>query len=79
MLVIRRKQGESVRIGEEIEVQILELSATRVVLGIRAPSTIRVTRTELLEAAAEANRAAAASAKEFAPDKISSYLTNIRR
>jgi len=81
MLVIRRKQNEAIRIGEgveAIEVEVLELTATRVVLGISAPSTVRVTRKELLEAAAQ-NRAAALSAKNFAPDKFSSYLTEIRR
>jgi carbon storage regulator CsrA len=87
MLVIRRKQGESLRIGETIdatdggdaiEVEVLELTATRVVLGIRAPASVRVLRTELLEAAQQ-NRAAAEAAKNFAPAKISSYLTKFPR
>jgi carbon storage regulator len=78
MLVIRRKQGESVRIGEAIDVEILEISGTRVVLGIKAPSEIVVVRSELLQAA-EQNRAAAESAKNFPPAKISSYLAEIRR
>ena len=78
MLVIRRKQGESVRIGDAIDVEILELSGTRVVLGIKAPSDVIVVRSELLQAA-EQNRAAAESAKNIVPAKISSYLTEIRR
>jgi carbon storage regulator len=78
MLVIRRKPGEALRIGDDIEITVMEVSSTRVVLGIAAPSSVRVTRCELLEAA-EQNLAAAQSAKEFSPDKISSYLTEIRR
>ncbi len=78
MLVIRRKLGESLLIGDEVEVEIIELTSNRVVLGIKAPAAVRVTRKELLEAA-EQNRAAALSAKIFAPDQISSYLTEFRR
>jgi carbon storage regulator len=78
MLVIRRKPGESLRIGEDIAIEVLELSATRVVLGIKAPASVRVTRTELLQAA-EQNRAAALGAKNFAPGEISSYLSEFRR
>jgi len=78
MLVIRRKQGEALRIGDDIDIDILELTATRVVLGIKAPATVRVARKELLEAG-EQNRAAADAAQLFTPDKISSYLAEIRR
>ena len=81
MLVIRRKQGESLRIGEgeaALDIEVIELTATRVVLGINAPTSVRVVRTELLAAAAQ-NRAAAEAAKNFAPDNISSYLTKIQR
>jgi carbon storage regulator len=81
MLVIRRKQGESLRIGEgegALDIEVIELTSTRVVLGINAPISVRVVRTELLEAAAQ-NRAAAESAKKLAPDNISSYLTKIQR
>ena len=78
MLVIRRKQGESLWIGDDAEITVIELSSTRVVLGINAPATVRVTRTELREAA-DQNREAAQSAKIFSPDNISSYLTKIQR
>lgn len=64
--------------GDSITVEVLELTGTRVVLGINAPAEVRVARSELLEAA-EQNRAAAESAKIFTPAKISSYLTRIQR
>jgi carbon storage regulator CsrA len=37
VLVIRRRPGECVLIGEEVEVEILEATASLVKLGIRAP------------------------------------------
>jgi carbon storage regulator len=82
MLVIRRKQGESLGVylddAHTVRIEIIELSATRVVLGIDAPPEVRIARTELLEAA-EQNRAAAEAAKNFAPANISSYLAKIQR
>lgn len=47
MLVIRRRAGESLLIGEEIEVEILELSAGNCKIGIRAPREITVLRKEV--------------------------------
>lgn len=47
MLVIRRRVGEVVRIGEEVEVEVLDLSPTRVGLGIRAPAGVLILRKEI--------------------------------
>jgi carbon storage regulator len=47
MLVVRRRAGESLLIGENIEVEILELSAGQVKIGIRAPREILVLRKEI--------------------------------
>ena len=47
MLVIRRRAGESVLIGDEIEVEILELSAGNAKIGIRAPREVTVLRKEV--------------------------------
>lgn len=61
MLVIRRRAGESVRLGGGIEVTVLELSATRVKLGFVAPADVEVVRSEA-EVARRQNREAAAVA-----------------
>lgn len=58
MLVIRRRTGESLLIGPEIEVEVVELSGNRVKLGIRAPRHILILRKEA-RLAAEQNLAAA--------------------
>jgi len=69
MLIVRRREGESVVIGEGVEVLILECGAgKRVKLGIVGPREINVYRKELaltreqnqLAAAAPADRLAAA-------------------
>jgi carbon storage regulator len=49
MLVITRREGESIFIGDEIEVIIVETGST-VRLGINAPREMRITRTELIPA-----------------------------
>ncbi|WP_085833628.1 carbon storage regulator [Clostridium merdae] len=51
MLVISRKEAESILIGDEIEIRISEISGDRVKLAISAPKEIRITRKELLETA----------------------------
>ena len=58
MLVVRRRQGESLVIGEDVEVVILEAGPNRVKLGIMAPREVLVFRKEL-ELTREQNRAAA--------------------
>lgn len=61
MLVIRRKTGEAFRIGDSIEVEILEVGNNQVKVGIRAPREIPVLRTEVYVTGAQ-NRAAATAA-----------------
>jgi carbon storage regulator len=58
MLVVRRREGESVLIGDDIEVVVLEAGQNRVKLGIMAPREILVFRKEL-ELTREQNREAA--------------------
>ena len=47
MLVFRRKQGESFRVGENVEVRILHVSRSHVKIGVIAPQEIEIYRTEL--------------------------------
>ena len=47
MLVIRRREGESVLIGEDIEIEILDTGTSSVKLGIRAPKQVIVLRKEI--------------------------------
>ena len=44
MLILQRKAGESVLIGEEIEVSVLSVEAGRVRLAIQAPRSVAILR-----------------------------------
>lgn len=58
MLILQRKEGESLLIGDEVEVTVLAVEAGRVRLAIQAPRSVTILRSEL-KVAAEANREAA--------------------
>lgn len=58
MLILQRKAGESLLIGDEIEISILSVEAGRVRLAIEAPKSVAILRSELKNAAAT-NREAA--------------------
>jgi carbon storage regulator len=74
MLVITRKPGERVCLGDDITITVLEVVGSTVRLGIDAPAEIPVFRHELWEAVKEENRAAADSSVSQlkAPDDTSS-------
>jgi carbon storage regulator len=57
MLVIRRRAGESFVIGDNVEVEVLEIAASQVKIGIRAPREVPVLRKEI-QVTAEQNRSA---------------------
>jgi len=59
VLVIKRKAGESVVIGNQIRITVLETHGGAVRLGIEAPPQLSVYRAELVNDAERANRAAA--------------------
>ena len=44
MLILQRKEGESLLIGDEIEISILSVEAGRVRLAIEAPKSISILR-----------------------------------
>jgi carbon storage regulator len=47
MLVIRRRAGETFLIGDDIQVELLEVGATQVKLGITAPRSVPILRKEV--------------------------------
>ncbi len=61
MLVFTRRKGESLVIGNEIEVTVLNLGAGNVKLGITAPRHISVHRHEVYESIKKENLAASRS------------------
>lgn len=61
MLVLTRRRGETVTIGHDIEVVVLEIKEDQVRLGIKAPKAMPVHRKEIYEAIKAENLRAAAS------------------
>ncbi len=61
MLVLTRKLGESIRIGDNIVVKIVDLDGRHVKLGIEAPKNVTVNREEIYEKIQNENRAASAA------------------
>jgi carbon storage regulator len=59
MLVISRKRGERICLGDDITVTVLEVVGSTVRLGIEAPDEVRVYRHEIWEAVKQENLAAA--------------------
>jgi carbon storage regulator len=61
MLVLTRKLGESIRIGDDIVVKVVDLDSRHVKLGIDAPKSVSVNRQEIYERIQKENRAASES------------------
>lgn len=51
MLVLSRKAGERIHIGDDVFIEVRRVAGNRVTLAVSAPRTVRVLRGELLEAA----------------------------
>lgn len=50
MLVLTRKLGEIIRVGDAVTVRVLEVKGNQVRLGIEAPSDVRILREEVYQA-----------------------------
>ncbi len=61
MLVLRRRSGEKIRIGNNIKIEILEIKGRQVRIGIEAPDRISVLREEVYLKIERENRLAARS------------------
>jgi carbon storage regulator len=49
MLILTRRVGESVRIGEDVTITVLRVRGSQVRLGVTAPRTVAVEREEISE------------------------------
>jgi carbon storage regulator len=74
MLVVSRRAGESVVIGDDVTVSVLEVRGDVVRIGIDAPRSVAVHRAELLAQLAQSNQEAASPPA----NAVDSLLTAIR-
>jgi carbon storage regulator len=59
MLVLSRQRDQTIMIGDDIEITVVDIRGDKVRLGINAPNEIPVHRKEVYEAIRRENRAAA--------------------
>jgi len=61
MLILTRRIGENLRIGEDVSVTVLGVKGNQVRLGVAAPKSVAVHREEVFHRIAEENQAPADS------------------
>jgi carbon storage regulator len=66
MLLITRRAGERIVLGDDIIIEVIEISGTQVRVGVHAPRSVPIYREEIWEAVKAENRAAA----EASPDAL---------
>jgi carbon storage regulator len=70
MLIITRRPGERIMLGDDVVVEVIEVSGSNVRIGIAAPRSVPVYREEIWAAVKEENAAAAASEPAQVPDRL---------
>lgn len=65
MLVLSRKKDESIMIGDQIEIKILAVDGEQIKIGIVAPKSVKVHRSEVFEAIQAQNREALSTSSSF--------------
>ena len=68
MLIITRRPGEKIMLGDDIVVHVMEIVGNSVRVGIQAPRSVPVYREEIWNAVREENQAAAGAAPSELPD-----------
>lgn len=61
MLILTRRIGENLRIGNDVSVTVLDVKGNQVRLGVAAPKSVAVHREEVFHRIAEETQAPAAS------------------
>jgi carbon storage regulator len=68
MLVLSRRLGESIVIGDDVVISVLEVKGDVVRIGVDAPRSVQVRRQELLEEVAATNKQAASPSPQAVAD-----------
>jgi len=70
MLVLSRQRDETIMIGDDVEITIVDIRGDKVRLGINAPRHIQVHRKEVYEAIKRENQ----QASKLTPDDVSEII-----
>lgn len=74
MLVLSRKKGETIKIGDDIEITVVAIGNDQIKLGINAPKQIEILRKELFEDVKDQNEQALHVSKD-----LLKQLTNFKK
>ncbi len=77
MLVLTRKAGESIVIGNEVVITVLEVRGGQIRLGVDAPRNLAVHRAEIYQQVMEENQAASIDASEGVPEILKTTASSI--
>jgi carbon storage regulator len=75
MLIITRRAGEKIMLGDDIVVEVMEIVGSTVRVGIQAPRAVPVYREELWDLIRAENEAAASAAPEEVADPFARVTT----
>ena len=79
MLVLTRKPGQSIIIGDGVEVQVLSVAGEKVRLGITAPRDVSIFRNEVYDRIERENRGDDDDAGDGANEAVSNALQRLSR
>lgn len=77
MLVLSRKKGESIMIGDDIEITVVGVEGDTIRLGIKAPREISVHRKEIYESIKESNKEAVPQSRRN--EILAEFVRNYRK
>lgn len=76
MLILTRKKGEAIQIGNDVEIQVISISGDQVKIGIKAPKDKDIFRKEIYLQIQAENQKAITSVEEL-PDFFNPQKNNI--
>ncbi len=76
MLVLTRRLNQSIKIGDDIEITVVEVRGDQVRLGVNAPRDVSVHRKEVYLQIQQENRAASAAPEGSSLDSLGDAITS---
>jgi len=79
MLILTRKLGEVIAVGDDIKIVILDIKGRQVRIGVEAPKQTKVYREEIYQIIAEQNQESAQSQSVRIDDILSKFKSKIEK